>query len=159
MEHALVGELTPHQAGRKLLEQMYVRQYGAPMPPIVKGERGKPYFFGNSVYFSISHTQNHAFCALSSRPIGIDAEELDRQIRPELARKILSPTELARYESSDNKNETLLRLWVLKEALGKCTGEGINGWPVHTDFDPNDPRITIQHGCVVAVIQEENHVI
>ena len=37
--------------------------------------------------------------ALSDRPVGIDAEELDRDIDPRLADKILSPTERLRYEA------------------------------------------------------------
>lgn len=159
LQHALVGEDTPHQAGRKLLQQMYTHRFGAPMPPILKAERGKPYFLGNPVYFSITHTPRHVFCALSDQPVGIDAEEQDRQIRQELAKKILSPNELARYEKAADKNDFLLRLWVLKEALGKCTGEGINGWPVHTDLDPRDKRLSVQYGCIVAVIQEETDVI
>ena len=49
----------------------------------------------------------------------------------------------------------LLRFWVLKEALVKCGGEGLQGYPNHTDFHPDDPRIQIRDGCLVAVIQQE----
>lgn len=139
-----------HEVGRELLAEGYREMTGKDCPPIRTGERGKPYFEDSPLYFSISHTKNHAFCILSDRPVGIDAEELDRRINPKLAEKILSPAEKARY---DGEPETLLRLWVLKEASVKLTGEGLRGYPNHTDFDPGDPRIQIIDGCLVAVLE------
>ena len=138
-----------HEAGRQLLEKLYREYTGQECPEILTADRGKPYFAGNPVHFSISHTPRHVFCALSDRPIGIDAEETDRQVNLKLADKILSPAEKARF---DGTREALLRLWVLKEAAAKYTGEGLRGYPNHTDFDPNDPRIQEIDGCFVAVI-------
>lgn len=140
-----------HDVGRELLAKAYRDWTGQEMPPIAVGDRGKPYFVGSSLHFSISHTRNHAFCALSDRPVGIDAEEPERKISPKLAEKILSPTEKARY---DGTRETLLRFWVLKEAAVKLSGEGLRGYPNHTDFDPTDERIQIIDGCFVAVLTE-----
>lgn len=140
-----------HEAGRQLLRHMYREYTGRECPEILTTDRGKPYLVGNPVHFSISHTPRHVFCALSDRPIGIDAEERDRQVNLKLADKILSPAEKARF---DGTQETLLRLWVLKEAAAKLTGEGLRGYPNHTDFDPNDPRIQEIDGCFVAVIRE-----
>ena len=148
---------TGHEAGRELLKKLYSEETGKDLPPILVTGRGKPYFEGNPLYFSISHTRHHAFCALSDRPIGIDAEEIDRIIPPMLAEKILSPAEKIRYAAASDKNEALLRLWVLKEARAKFLGTGLTGYPNHTDFSPADSRITQQHGCFVAVIQEEDY--
>lgn len=150
---ALVGR-TGHEAGRQLLARMYREQTGEALPEIRITERGKPYFAGSDWHFSISHSKGHVFCALSSRRIGIDAEEGDRVINPALAEKILSPEEYARYARSEDKPRVLLRLWVLKEAAAKVTGEGLRGYPNHTDFSPDDPRITEIHGCLVAVMEE-----
>ena len=94
------------------------------------------------------------FCALSDNPIGIDAEAWDREIRLELADKILSPSEKLLFEAEKNKKEALLRFWVLKEADAKCTGLGLQGYPNHTDFSPDDQRIIAQNGCFVAIITE-----
>ena len=154
LAHMPVGEGTPHEAGRQLLGQLYEEATGQPLPEIQKGSRGKPYFPESPWHFSITHTPGHAFCALSDRPVGIDAEELTRQVSPRLAEKILSPSEYARYEAAPDKNRALLTLWVLKEAQGKLTGQGINGYPNKTDFTPDDPRVTQQHGCLLAVITE-----
>ena len=142
-----------HAAGRALLMEMYQRKTGEEMPPIAIGRRGKPYFTRGDLHFSISHTDRHVFCALSERPIGIDAEEQDRAIRPELAAKILSPGEQRRLAAAADPREALLRLWVLKEAAAKATGEGLRGYPNQTDFSPDDPRIQVIDGCFVAMIE------
>ena len=148
---------SPHDAGRMLLGDLYRQHTGEDLPPIARGNRGKPYFLGSSFHFSITHTKHHAFCALSDKPVGIDAEELDRNIDLRLAGKILSPSEIAQFEAAADKRISLLTFWVLKEAAGKCTGAGINGYPNHTNFSLDDPRVTTQHGCLLAVIQEDDH--
>lgn len=141
-----------HEAGRALLARMYRAYRGEDMPPVVQEERGKPHFAGDGVHFSISHTPHHVFCAISDKPIGIDAEEMDRQIDLRLADKILSPGEKTRYDGTADQRTALLRLWVLKEAEAKRTGEGLRGYPNHTDFSPDDPRVQEIDGCYVAVI-------
>ena len=139
-----------HTAGRALLERLY----GQPLPEIAYTPLGKPYFTGSSLHFSISHTPKHVFCVLSDKPVGIDAEEQDRNIRPELAEKILSPQEYAQFSQADDPRAALLKFWVLKEAAGKCTGKGLQPWPNHTNFSLDDPRIQEIDGCFVAIIEE-----
>ena len=141
-----------HEAGRQLLQRMYRETTGELLPEIRITQRGKPEFVDSVWHFSISHTPRHVFCALATSPVGLDAEEMDRRIRPELAEKILSPAEKERYAAAADKNAFLLRLWVLKEAEAKRTGEGLRGYPNHTDFSPDDPRIREMDGCYVAVI-------
>lgn len=146
-----------HTAGRALLREMYEAQTGLPMPEIAVTDRGKPYFIGGGLHFSISHTKKHVFCALSDKPIGIDAEELDREVSPALATKVLSPTEQAQYAVSEDKRLALLTFWVLKEAAAKCAGTGLTGYPNHTSFSLDDPRVTVADGCLIAVIEEDDH--
>lgn len=148
-----------HEAGRSLLAQMYRAHRGMELPDIVLEDRGKPRFVEDPLQFSISHTGRHVFCALSTGPIGIDAEEMDREIDLRLAEKILSGPERARYEAAADKRAALLRLWVLKEAAAKCSGEGLRGYPNRTDFAIDDPRIQIIDGCYVAVIEGGNHAV
>ena len=159
LEGRAIAPGTGHAEGRRLLEQMYLRHVGSPMPAVLVSPRGKPYFDGSPWHFSISHTKAHVFCALSCKEIGIDAEEGDRQINLKLAHQILSPEELTRFRESEDKRLALLKLWVLKEAQGKLLGEGIKFHPNHTNFSPDDPRVTVLQGCLVAVIEEEDHVI
>ena len=143
-----------HAAGRRLLARMYEARFGRPMPEILVTDRGKPYFADGSIHFSISHTKAHVFCVLSERPVGLDAEEMDRDLDLRLADKILSPAERRRYACAEHKKEALLKLWVLKEAAVKCSGDGLRGYPNKTDFSPDDPRIQIVDGCFVALLEE-----
>ena len=155
LAHAATAPKQGHEDGRKLLRQLFETHVGGEMPPIAIGERGKPYFEGHPIHFSITHTPNHVFCALSHRPIGIDAEELDRKFSLRVADKILSPTEKAQFDAATDKSRALLTFWVLKEAEAKCSGLGLRGYPDHTDFDLNDPRVSKIGECIVAVIQAE----
>lgn len=141
-----------HEAGRQLLEKLYRECTGEEMPPIALSERGKPYFAESQWHFSISHTKHHVFCALSRSPVGIDAEEISRDISLKLADKILSPAEKTRFDTAPDKRRALLTFWVLKEAAVKYTGEGLKGYPNHTSFSLEDPRVTEMNGCLVAVI-------
>ena len=88
-----------------------------------------------------------------------NAEEADRQISLKLAEKILSRGEKAQFDASSDQRLTLLTFWVLKEAQAKMTGVGLKGYPMHTEFTLPDPRVRQIDGCLVAVIEEEDHVI
>lgn len=147
--------ISGHDAGRELLRRLYHAETGQELPPILIADRGKPYLENSPWHFSISHTPCHAFCALAKHPIGIDAEELDRNINLKLADKILSPSEKSQFDAAEDKRTALLTFWVLKEAAAKLSGEGLKGYPVHTDFTLDDPRVTIQDGCILAVLEGE----
>ncbi len=145
--------LSGHEAGRKLLAELYREETGEDLPPILTGERGKPCFAEGCWHFSISHTKRHAFCVLAQHPVGIDAEETDREINLKLADKILSSREKAQFDTAEDKRLALLRFWVLKEATAKLTGEGLKGFPNKTNFSLNDPRILEIDGCLVAILK------
>ena len=149
-----LGVLTGHEAGRKLLQELYREATGKDLPEIRITDRGKPYFPDSDWHFSISHTPKHAFCVLSRTKVGLDAEELDRKINLKLAEKILSPGEKARFDAAENKEKALLTFWVLKEAAAKRSGEGLRGYPNHTNFTLEDPRVTELDGCILAVMEE-----
>ena len=149
-----LGDLSGHEAGRMLLKELYREATGKDLPEIRITDRGKPYFPDSDWHFSISHTPNHAFCVLSRNNVGLDAEELDRKVNLKLAEKILSPEEKARFDAAENKEKALLTFWVLKEATVKLSGEGLRGYPKHTNFTLEDPRVTELDGCILAVMEE-----
>ena len=155
MIHCRLEGQSGHDAGRALLAQLYQEATGETLPEIRILERGKPCFADGGFHFSISHTPHHAFCALSENNIGIDAEELDRKINLKLADKILSESEKAQFDEAKEKNRALLTFWVLKEAAAKLSGEGLRGYPNHTHFSLEDPRVTEIEGCLVAVLEEK----
>lgn len=148
-----LGCRDPHEAGLALLQALC----GGALPQIRRTERGKPYFVDDPRHFSISHTKSYVFCALSDRPIGIDAEEKDRPIKLSLAEKILSPSEKEQFLQASDPRQALLIFWVLKEAAAKCSGEGLRGYPNHTAFSLDDPRVREMGGCLVAVIEDDSH--
>ena len=155
MIHCRLEGQSGHDAGRALLAQLYQEATGETLPEIRILERGKPCFADGGFHFSISHTPHHAFCVLSENNIGIDAEELDRKINLKLADKILSESEKAQFDEAKEKNRALLTFWVLKEAAAKLSGEGLRGYPNHTHFSLEDPRVTEIEGCLVAVLEEK----
>ena len=144
-----------HEVGRQLLRELYREETGEDCPEILTESRGKPCFKDSSVHFSISHTKNHAFCCLSRRNIGLDAEEMDRKVSPALVDKILSASEKPRCADPG----AVLRLWVLKEAYAKLTGKGLGNYLYETDFDPADPRVMIIDGCYVAILEEKENAV
>ena len=149
-----LGALTGHEAGRQLLRELYRAETGEDLPEIRTTDRGKPYFPDSPWHFSISHTPKHAFCALSRKNVAIDAEESDRKINLRLAEKILAPSEKAQFDAAEDKKKALLTFWVLKEAAAKLSGEGLRGYPNHTNFSLEDPRVMERNGCIVAVMEE-----
>ena len=146
---------TGHDAGWALLEALYREETGCPLPRVVRNHRGQPRFADSHLCFSIAHTDRHAFCVLAQKPVGIDAEELDRQVSLRLAQKILSPGEMEQFSRAADKCRALLTFWVLKEAAAKRSGEGLTGFPNHTSFRLDDPNVYEWDGCLIAVLTEE----
>ena len=145
---------TGHEAGWALLAELYRRETGEALPPIGISPRGKPFFADSPWHFSISHTRKHTFCVLDRENIAVDAEELDRPVNPRLAERILSPRAKEQLDAPADKTRALLTVWVLKEAAAKLSGEGLRGFPNHTNFSLDDPRVREIDGCVVAVLRE-----
>lgn len=153
--HCRLKGLSGHEAGRMLLARLYREETGKELPEILTTDRGKPYFADGNLHFSISHTSQHAFCVLSEHTVGMDAEEMHRNVNLRLAEKILSPGEKTQFDAASDKRIALLTFWVLKEAAAKLSGEGLRGYPNHTNFSLDDPRVTENDGCLVAVLEGE----
>lgn len=145
-----------HAVGRQLLAALYQAHVGGELPEILVKKGGKPYFADEKWHFSISHSKDHAFCALCTCPVGLDGEELSRTVNPLLAEKALSPEERRQYDAAPDKNRALLTFWVLKEARGKLTGKGIGFHPNHTNFMLTDSRVQEIDGALVAIITQED---
>lgn len=101
-------------------------EYGMEEPPeFAYAEGGKPSLKGHpEIHFNLSHCPAAALCAISPDPVGADIE-LIRPYNPALARRVLSPGELARVEASAQPEVEFACLWTMKESLLKLTGEGI----------------------------------
>ncbi len=91
-------------------------------------EDGRPSFLEGQLDFSITHTRETVFCAVSDRGrIGIDAEDLSRvseEKMPALAARWFGDAEQKAF-SADPTARSFLRLWTRKEAYVKRSGEGL----------------------------------
>jgi phosphopantetheinyl transferase len=103
-------------------------KYATGLSDYAKDERGKPYIPNNqpgnpAPHMSISHCRAGVACIIAEEPVGIDVEEISR-MNLKIARRICTPDELKLIEEAENKQEFLCRLWVMKEAYSKMTGNG-----------------------------------
>lgn len=104
--------------------------------------------------FSLSHSANAVAVAISKTPIGVDLERLDRTIHPALAKKLLTPSELAALEESE-KGPYMLKKWCIRESLFKWQEAAASTQPKEK---PCTGTVTVagQDYCY-AVVADEPH--
>lgn len=111
--------------------------------PVAHMPGGKPYFEGRTdLYFNLSHSGDYAACVLADRPAGIDIEG-KRNVSGSLAKRFYSEAECAWIKQGNDKEEQetrFFRLWTLKEAYGKVTGEGLASSLKSAYFAPDDNK-------------------
>lgn len=92
-------------------------------------ETGKPVLAQpETLSFNHSHSQKHYALAYSDRyqHIGVDIEDLDRQVRfQSLAQHAFHAEELAHWEAIDFDPAYWFKVWTTKEAVLKASGLGI----------------------------------
>ena len=89
---------------------------------------GKPYFKEHeNLHFNLSHSGNFAVCIVAGMPCGIDIEG-NRPFKPSVAKRFFSKTEYHWIYDTENVSvqaERFFRLWTLKEAYAKATGNEV----------------------------------
>lgn len=107
---------------RKALREMY-GIYDAPV--FEYDANGKPSIQGHpEIFFNLSHCRKAVACVVADSPVGIDVEETCR-FSDSIARYTLDDEEYESVVKSDNPSQSFIRLWTMKEALLKYTGEGL----------------------------------
>ena len=92
------------------------------------GPRGKPYLREQPFFFNLSHSGEYVVCALSDCEIGVDIQYQRAQDSSRLAERFFHIREKELLEQAGTKEEyrdLFYKLWTMKEAYGKMTGEGI----------------------------------
>ncbi|MDO4344730.1 MAG: 4'-phosphopantetheinyl transferase superfamily protein [Eubacteriales bacterium] len=118
------------EEAKRLLLFGLQQEYGMEtLPGIERDENGKPFFPEEpKIQFNYSHCRRGILCGISSGSIGADIETI-RPYQERLARKVCHcrEWELLEKEKAEGKNpaETLTKIWVIKEAYLKYTGEGL----------------------------------
>lgn len=95
-----------------------------------EGIHGKPYLKAYpELHFSLSHSGSIAVCALAGQEVGADIQQFG-QIRKGLAERFFSSEDLLLIreweEYGIRREEIFFRIWTIKEAYMKLTGEGMS---------------------------------
>jgi 4'-phosphopantetheinyl transferase len=125
-----VAYVGAHALVRSLLAS--VGPYAAVEWRFVIDQRGKPEIdptLGSPLRCNLSHSRGLVAAAVSHRhDIGVDVERSDRApLFGNIARRYFTPDEVAllRADAADGGRDAFFRLWTLKEAFIKATGEGL----------------------------------
>lgn len=102
---------------------------------------GKPFLPKiDSVYFSLSHTEDLSVLAISPKPIGIDVEWViqdgSKNYEKILKRVLADEDSLKNWRNSQDKLATFYSLWTAHEAIVKLKGESA----FSTQLDVNTVR-------------------
>lgn len=91
------------------------------------GRLGKPYFKNLPWYFSMSHSGEYVFCAVSEREVGADIQKCKPLKNHHLEKRYFTVREqqLLEGKTEGERQKIFYRLWTKKEAYGKLTGDGI----------------------------------
>ncbi|MGN0328559.1 MAG: 4'-phosphopantetheinyl transferase family protein [Lachnospira sp.] len=83
---------------------------------------GKPVYKDyRNINFSLSHSGEYALCGIGNNPVGIDIEG-NRKINFRVSERFFSDKEKSWIGKDEDR---FFRMWTLKEAYAKLTGEGI----------------------------------
>lgn len=122
-----------HELGRRQSVAAYLllcralrEEYGITEQPVFRyGEHGKPYLIGHpEIFFSLSHCRTAVACAVADRPVGVDVESL-REYHQSVVAYAMSDVEQQMINEAPQPEVMFIRLWTIKEARLKVTGEGI----------------------------------
>lgn len=122
-----------HDLGRRTCVAAYLllcealrRECGIEEPPVFSyGEHGKPFIVGRpDICFNMSHCREAAICVIDDKPVGVDIESV-RPFRESLVRYTMSDGEARQIAAAPRPELEFVRLWTMKEAVQKRSGEGI----------------------------------
>lgn len=87
---------------------------------LIYEETGKPKLNNSNLYVSISHSAEFVVAFISERRVGIDVENLERNIE-KIAHRFLHKTELDFIKKGEHQKKQKTTIWSAKEAIFKCS--------------------------------------
>ena len=106
------------------------------------GEQGKPYFMDKTLpFFNISHAGGYVALALSDTEVGIDIQNRRNNRETDMAERFFSERE-SKAVKDDPDRDIFYKLWSRKEALGKCTGEGVRPYLDTDVYELDTPELS-----------------
>ena len=91
----------------------------------LEDEKGKPYLKGYPVHFNVSHSGLLWMCMVGDAPCGIDIQQEKDCSFEKIAERHFNKAE-QEYVKSEGPGG-FFRLWTMREAYGKYTGQGFYG--------------------------------
>jgi 4'-phosphopantetheinyl transferase len=89
-------------------------------------------------HFNLSHSGSLVALAAGPEPVGIDIEHCRDLPFASLATHAFRPEEIAAIQSSVDPGGLFYQLWTAKEAVMKCTGQGMSLPPADIDISMKD---------------------
>ena len=112
----------------------------------VAGEFGKLELAGDRMSplrFNLSHSGDFAAVALAGEPVGVDIECWKELPAADLAAFAFRPEEHGAIISHAAPSQHFLELWTAKEAVMKCTGQGLSLPPASVIIHSGDDRLPV----------------
>ena len=119
--------------GRKTCAAAYLllceglqKEYGITEKPLFcYGPHGKPVLRDYPhIHFNLSHCRDAVVCAISNKPVGIDVESVSHY-KESVARYTMNQQEMEQILQAERPDVVFTRLWTMKEAVLKLSGEGL----------------------------------
>lgn len=125
---------------------------------IIRDTNGKPMLEEEGIWFNLSHCKKGVVCAVSTRKIGVDIQEI---IDPSggLEKSVLTQKEIEEYKSLNSdleRRERFTRLWALKESFVKYDGRGLSYGLQKLDFTGMEGNQFPKDGCSYFIRRIEN---
>lgn len=153
-----------HLTAHDLLSAALCEDFASRHVKITRTGLEKPVLVSPALHMNLSHCKGFAVCAVGVQPLGVDCET-PRKLSERLLRTVCTETECAWIHSQNSAESAFSRIWTLKEAYTKYTGEGIrhpfsalefsveNGIRfLHPDAERlHFYQLTSEHGTVVSL--------
>ena len=142
-----------------LLKRGLRELYGITENPLFAyGEHGKPSIVGHpEIHFNLSHCREAVACVVSDHPVGIDVESVVRHYKEGLVGYTMNEQEQQLIAAAQQPDVAFTRLWTMKEARLKLTGEGISRDLKTVLDEPNEKKYTtvecLQRGYIYTVCE------
>ena len=144
---------------RDMLEEAYHEFRDGDLPEIFLGPHGKPYFEGtSSLHFNFSDSYPYIVLAISDAPVGIDLQErtTNQDVCLRMARRFFPAKEAELVAGSDDPVLLFHRLWTIREAYVKYTGDGLFVSPMNAFAADLENRLvySVSDHRILAAFQE-----
>ena len=133
----LFGRIAAKEAVRRFLQRYSQARWTDADIEIWADDSGKPHALGkwdddekHDLDIAIAHTAQFVIAVAAARArVGVDVEEMDRDLSDEFTNGVFGPEELALAAAATNPHAAIIRFWCAKEAVSKALGTGIRYSP------------------------------